>query len=223
MSFVQAASNQTNGSTTVAATLTGVTAGNLIVVGWANGWGITGITDSSGDTVVQERTKSNGAFNQAGIAAVYAAQAGTHTITVTSSVSNGQSICIAEYGGGSWTLEAVTNPASQTSGTSHTSDSLTPAGTGRLAVAMIGCEQDLGVPQQVTWGGSFTWRAEGYRSTSSLADYASPPASSLSATATTSGSTYAWDFLALFVSSGGGGSWFTRDRKRTYLSPSLRR
>lgn len=93
-------------STSVVATISGVAAGNtLVIVGAANGMAatasVTSITDSSGNTVTIVATKTPGTLTTAVATGAYVlnAASGSHTITInlSSAASAGGSIIVREY------------------------------------------------------------------------------------------------------------------------------
>ncbi|MGC8517892.1 MAG: hypothetical protein ACP5P4_05105 [Steroidobacteraceae bacterium] len=145
--------------TSVAVTLSGVTAGNFLVVCTATDTDIvslSSLTDSNGtpQTALAYAPQVAGNTPSAGIYFVPAAAAGTHTFTATFSASVDCGIFAAEFSGGATGLDVVSPLANASSGTAVTSASITPTQNGDLLFGVMAAHD---APSSITWNaGSLT-------------------------------------------------------------------
>jgi len=148
VSLIQKTSGAAASSTSVTATLTGVTAGNTLIAGLVSNSGAlipTSVTDGSGDTVsAAVAFATQVAHAGIGIYYVQNTSAGTHLITVNWGSSNASLLFLAEYSGlltsGVFDLGS---PVSFAASATITTGSITPSVNGELLIFLAG-QQNAG-------------------------------------------------------------------------------
>ena len=173
---------QGGGVTSLSVTLNSIVAGDLIPIVAASNHDLspTGLTDSSGDTVLSS-VPWVADVNQASQGQYYVenASAGTHTVTISFASGTALSIAAAEYSGAATTsaLDSAT-PVALESTSAPSTASLTPSGNGELAVALfssgtsgLSVTWPTGLVGEAAGGshGSAAWADEILSSTSALA------------------------------------------------------
>lgn len=156
IAYVQSAS--TNGS---AVTITGVTAGSLLVWCGSAGGDVTALTDDRGDTWTEvPNAQSHGTPLEGAMWYAKNATSGTHVVTRTGGFTNFESSSIAEYSGLDTTAPLDVYAGSQnTASVDDTPSSGSTATTAQADELLVGCLSAYNAADYSdNWSGSFTNR-----------------------------------------------------------------
>lgn len=135
------AHNQTDANPDVSMSLTGVVAGNTLVLCTStpqSGFKITGVTDSSGNTWTKLVEKVSGSSDTVQIWVAANVSAGTHTLTITWNASRNSALSFSEWSGLATSFPTPpTGSSSNASSTSAPSGTATPVSGSYLAIAAL--------------------------------------------------------------------------------------
>jgi hypothetical protein len=226
MGYIQGAvSGATGGSSdNVSVTLNGVTAGSTISVfcqhQTTTGPAATITTSGTGTINVRYAGTVIGGSRYGTVVDIIGASAGTHTITATGP-GGAETMNIAAAEISETTYDGISTLRTEFS-SSVLTNSLTPTVSGTV---LLWITREVSGRSMSGYSASFT---EQFDNTGTygitLATLTPGGTSALSPTCSMAGGDTQWTtFLVAYQGGGGGGSWFTRDRKRSYMLPRLRR
>lgn len=200
---------QTAGNAGDSVTITGVTAGNLLVWCGASGSPVTALSDSSGSTWVKvpNDQDQSGILLSTSMWYCLSASAGGHTVTRTGGFNTFEYYRITEYSaGGAWSLDAYTS-ANATAGDPDSGLTSTTTQADELLVGCIGnnATQD----NSAGWQNSFVSRGYGVGTSRALdvADLIVSATGQYRAKATSAGPQNWQALIATFSAAAGGPSF----------------